>query len=159
MKKKILKNIHIALAGILASLGMFLFIYIGIHVTGVAPFNIQPSAAFLFNLGIYSPGYALLLHFCYGTFWSFVLVYTFEDDVTIGKAVILSIILWLFMMLVYSPIIGWGLFGFGYFRFLPSDHPLYLKSGISYMIITLFLHLIYGLILGYLNQRWLRSYW
>lgn len=155
MKYRIKKNFNIALAGFLASLVMFLFIYLGITITGVAPFNIPPSAAFLYNLGIESDGYALLLHFSYGILWSYVLVYTFEEDVTILKALVLSLILWIFMMIVYSPLIGWGIFGLGYAHNLASDHPLFLEGAISYMVVTLFVHLIYGWILGFLNNRWL----
>lgn len=157
MKKSIEKNFNIVLAGFLASLAMFLFIYLGIYITGFAPFNVPPSAAFLHNLGIEGKGYALLLHFCYGILWSYVFVFTFEEDVSVAKALILSIILWIFMMLVYSPLIGWGIFGAGYAHYLATDHPLYLSNGFTYAFITLVLHLVYGFILGYLNSRWLRS--
>lgn len=156
MKKSIEKNVNILLAGFLASLAMFLFIYLGIHITGVAPFNVPPSAAFLYNLGIEGKGYALLLHFCYGILWSYVFVFTFEEDVSVTKALVLSVILWLFMMLVYSPLIGWGIFGMGYAHYLAANHPLFLESAIAYVIITLALHLIYGATLGYIHSRWLR---
>ncbi len=157
-RNKLKKSFNIALAGFLASLVMFLFIYVGISITGIAPFNIPPSAAFLFNLGIENNGYALLLHFSYGIFWSFVLVYTFEEDATISKALILSFILWFFMMIVYSPLIGWGIFGFGYASHLAYEHPLYLANSFPYMIITFGLHIIYGFIVGYLNSRWLKTF-
>ncbi|MFH5885852.1 hypothetical protein ACG2F4_16210 [Halalkalibaculum sp. DA3122] len=156
MKKSLEKNFNIMLAGFLASLAMFLFIYIGINITGLAPFNVPPSSAFLHNLGIEGRGYALLLHFCYGTLWSYVFVYTFEEDVSISKAIILSLILWIFMMLVYSPLIGWGIFGMGYASHLRPGHPLFLSNSFSYIAITLALHLVYGFTLGYLNSRWLR---
>lgn len=151
------RTFNIALTGFLASLVMFLFIYLGINVTGVAPFNVPPSYAFLYNLGVEQSGYALLLHFCYGIFWAYVLVYTFEDDISVAKALGLSVVLWLFMMLVYSPLIGWGFFGFGYAQNLAVDHPLYLDSSLSYIVITLLLHLIYGWVLGYLSSRWLAN--
>jgi len=156
MKKSIEKNFNIVLAGFLASLAMFLFIYLGIYVTELAPFNIPPSSAFLYNLGFEGKGYALLLHFSYGILWSYVFVYTFEEDVSVDKALILSVILWVFMMVVYSPLIGWGIFGMGYAHYLAADHPLYLASSFSYIVITLTLHLIYGFTLGYLNSRWLK---
>lgn len=156
MQNKLKKNFNIALAGFLASMVMFLFIYLGVTVTDIAPFNLSPSAAFLYNLGIESDGYAILLHFSYGILWSYVLVYTFEEDVSITKALILSIILWGFMMIVYSPLIGWGIFGLGYAHHLASDHPLFLEGTLSYLTITLLVHLIYGWILGFLNSRWLK---
>lgn len=158
IESKIKKSFNIALAGFLASLVMFLFIYLSTVITDIAPFNISPSAAFLYNLGVENTGYALLLHFVYGIFWSYVLVYTFEEDVSITKAVVLSVILWTFMMIVYSPLIGWGIFGFGYAHYLPSDHPLYLGNTLSYLAMTLVLHLIYGWVLGFLNSRWLEYY-
>ncbi|MDZ7682709.1 MAG: hypothetical protein U5J63_13600 [Fodinibius sp.] len=157
MKYILQRTFNIGLVGFLASLVMFLFIYLGINVTGMAPFNVPPSSAFLYNLGIEQSGYALLLHFCYGTFWAYVLVYTFEDDVSILKAVALAIVLWLFMMVVYSPLIGWGFFGFGYAHNLPAGHSLHLDGAVSYISITLAVHLIYGLTLGYLHSSWLQN--
>lgn len=155
MMAGLIRNSRVALAGIIASLGMFLFIFLGTSLTNTAPFNVPPSAAFLYNLGVESIVYALILHFSYGTFWSFVLVYTFEDDVTISKALILSMILWFFMMIVYSPLIGWGIFGFGYADNLSPDHPLFLEKGMMYAVMTLAVHLVYGWILGFLNSRWI----
>lgn len=138
-------------AGLLASLVMYLFIFLGIEVTGLAPFNVPPSAAFLYNIGVEGSGYALALHFCYGTLWSYVLVFTFEEDVSVAKALGLSVVLWIFMMVVYSPLIGGGMFGFGYAHLLEAGHPLYLESGFSYLTSTLLLHLIYGAVLGAVN--------
>lgn len=152
---KLKKIFSIALAGFLASLVIFLMIYLGIHITNLAPFNVPPSAAFLYNLGIEGDSYALLLHFCYGILWSFVFVGAFEDDVSVPKALGLSIILWIFMMVIYSPLIGWGIFGLGYANNLAPSHPLYLEEAFSYMIITLLVHLAYGWILGYLNCKWI----
>lgn len=132
---------------------MFTLIYASIHVLHWAPFNVPPSAAFLYNLGIENRAYSLLLHFGYGILWSFVLVYTFEDDLSMGKALLLALILWFFMMIVYSPLIGWGLFGNGFAHHLPNQHPIYLRSAVSYMFVTLLVHLVYGLVLGFLNRR------
>ncbi|MDZ7771738.1 MAG: hypothetical protein U5K31_03215 [Balneolaceae bacterium] len=145
--------LYTGVSGLLASLVMFFFIYLAINLAGIAPFNIPPSAAFLYNIGVEDRIYSLLLHFCYGTLWSYVLVYTFEEDVSIRKALVLSVVLWFFMMVVYSPLIGWGIFGFGYAHMLAPDHPLYLAPGPAYPVSTLALHLLYGLVLGYLNAR------
>lgn len=146
--------IKTACAGFTASLMMFIFLFAGIHVTDLAPFNVTPSSAFLYNLGIDGGPLPLLLHFIYGTFWSLVLMYVLEDEVTVGKAVLLALALWVFMMFVYSPLIGWGFFGFGYAHLLEIDHPLYLEQGPAYLFTTLFLHLVYGLVLGWLVSRW-----
>lgn len=156
MGNRFWRMFNIGLAGFMASLVMFLFLYVGVEVTGIAPFNVVPSYAFLYNLGVEKAGYALLLHFCYGILWAYVLVYTFDDNLSIVKAVLLAVVLWLFMMLVYSPLIGWGVFGFGYAHHLPVDHPLHLKSSASYIAVTLFVHLVYGWVLGYISSRWLK---
>lgn len=148
------RSLHIAwtgAAGFLASLVMYFFIYLGIEVTGLAPFNSPPSEAFLYNIGVEGSGYALALHFCYGMLWSYVLVYTFEEDLTVLKAVGLAVVLWIFMMIVYSPLIGWGMFGFGYAHLLEPDHLLYLREGPAYVVLTFLLHLVYGAVLGMAN--------
>ena len=81
-----------------------------------------------------------------------ILVAASDADVRAGLT--LATALWLFMMLVYSPIIGWGVFGFG------SGHEagsmLHLGSPIKYIVATLVLHLIYGWIIGGLNPAWIQ---
>ena len=68
----------------------------------------------------------------------------------------MSLVLWLILMLVYSPIIGWGFFGFGASSSeLPVDHPLHLGAPLKYMMVTLVVHLVYGMIVGWANRRWL----
>jgi hypothetical protein len=57
-----------ALVGIVGSLVMFLIMMIGIHGTGIAPFNIPPSAAILVKLGLPVQSLVLLVHFGYGAF-------------------------------------------------------------------------------------------
>lgn len=154
------RGLHIAWtggAGLLASLVMYFFIYLGIEVSGLAPFNSPPSEAFLYNIGVEGSGYALALHFCYGMLWSYVLVYTFEEDLTVLKAIGLAVVLWLFMMIVYSPLIGWGMFGFGYAHLLEPDHLLYLREGPDYVLSSLLLHLVYGTVLGAVNVYCLRE--
>lgn len=147
------KNFKILVSGFLASLAMFVIVSVGIHVTGLAPFNIPPSAAFLYNLGIQGGLYAIILHFCYGILWSYVFVHAYEDDVSVKRAVLLALVLWFFMMVVYSPLIGWGMLGMGYAPLLLPDHPLHLSSNIAYVLFTLLLHMVYGLILGLLTVR------
>jgi hypothetical protein len=56
------------------------------------------------------------------------------------------------MMIVYSPIIGWGFFGIGNARLLQPEHPLYLNSTSGYLFVTLSVHLVYGAILGFLTN-------
>lgn len=153
-----MKWIKAAVVGALGSLIMFLLIMFGIHGAGVAPFNLPPSAAFLEMLGINVGPLAPLTHFGYGAFWSIVLVALYDRDVSVGKGLGLATGLWLLMMIAYSPLIGWGFFGFGGAGHgLPADDPLYLGSPVKYVLATLVLHLIYGSIIGGINPAWIGS--
>lgn len=150
-----MKWIKAASVGLLGSLLMFIVMMVGINVTGIAPFNVPPSAAFLQALGINVGPLPLLVHFGYGAFWSMVLVAWAGRDTSVVRGLVLAFGLWLFMMVVYSPIIGWGFFGFGDASSLAADAPLYLEPGPKYAVMTLLLHVVYGLIIGWLNPAWL----
>ena len=140
--------------GLLGSLIMFILMQIGLR-TGMAPFNVPPSAAFLVKLGLPAKPLALIVHFLYGAFWSIVLVTIFKGAVSMGKSIFLALILWLVMMLIISPIVGWGVFGFGNaHEEFAKNAPLYLAPGPKYLMVTLVLHLVYGLTLGWLNPAW-----
>lgn len=144
--------IKAAIVGLLGSLVMFVIMYFGIHVSGMAPFNVPPSAAFLLSLGLPAQPLALLAHFGYGAFWSMVFVGMFGESMSIGKGLMLATGLWLLMMVVYSPIIGWGLFGMAGSRAgVAPDSPLYLSPGPKYAVMTAILHFVYGAIIGWLN--------
>lgn len=153
-----MKWIKAAAVGALGSLVMFLIIMFGIHGAGIAPFNIPPSAAFLEKLGLNVGPLPLLVHFGYGATWSLVLVSLYGRDATIRTGLGLATGLWLFMMVVYSPIIGWGFFGFGGMGHnLDPSNLLHLGSPVKYVVSTLVLHLIYGSIIGWLNPTWITS--
>lgn len=151
-----MKWLKAALVGALGSLIMFLLMFLAIHVTGIAPFNIPPSAAFLEQLGINVGPLPLLVHFGYGATWSLVLVALYGADADLRAGLTVAGALWLFMMVVYSPVIGWGIFGFGGagHSLAPTD-PLYLGSPVKYLVATLVLHLIYGSIIGSLTPAWI----
>ncbi|MDE2291602.1 MAG: hypothetical protein KGL53_05920 [Elusimicrobia bacterium] len=143
-----------ALAGAAGSLLMFLLMMVGIKGLHVAPFNVPPSAAFLIKLGITAKPLALLVHFGYGMFWSAVLVAIFGERTDIPKALGLAGSLWLFMMIVYSPLIGWGVFGVGGAgHLLPPGSPLHLGPAPKYIVATLLLHVVYGLTIGWLDAK------
>lgn len=150
-----MKWLKVAIVGALGSLVMFLLMMVGIHVTEIAPFNLPPSAAFLETLGLNVGPLPLLAHFGYGATWSLVLVALYGADTDLQAGLTVAGALWLFMMLVYSPIIGWGFFGFGGAgHTLSATDPLYLGSPVKYLVATLVLHLIYGAIIGTLNPAW-----
>lgn len=152
-----MKWVKAGVVGLLGSLIMFLLMLVGIHVTGMAPFNIPPSAAFLTVLGLNMGPLPLLVHFGYGAFWSILLVYMYKDDTDIKKGLGIAGAAWLIMMLIYSPIIGWGVFGFGNAHTLQATNPLFLEAGPKYLIITLVLHIIFGTVIGWLNPKWVTS--
>jgi hypothetical protein len=150
-----MKWLKAALVGALGSLVMFGLMMLGIHGTGIAPFNLPPSAAFLEQLGLNVGPLPLLVHFGYGATWSMVLIALYGSDTDVRAGLTLAVALWLFMMLVYSPLIGWGVFGFGGAAHgLSPDNPLYLGSPVRYLGATLLLHLIYGAIIGGLTPAW-----
>lgn len=152
-----MKWLKSAVIGALGSLVMFLLIMVGIHGTGIAPFNLPPSAAFLEQLGLNTGPLPLVVHFGYGATWSVVLVALYGAGTSVKRGVFLAVGLWLFMMLAYSPLIGWGVFGIGGSgHTLPASDPLYLGSPVKYVVATLLLHLIYGAIIGGLNPVWIQ---
>lgn len=149
-----------ATIGLLGSLVMFVLMQIGLGL-GVAPFELPPSAAFLIRFDIPPKPLALIGHFLYGAFWSIILVLLFKKKAGVGNGIGLSIFLWLIMMLIISPMIGWGIFGMGE---LPNDPiyqevdgekgQLFLEGGPQYAIVTLVLHLIYGITIGLGDRKW-----
>lgn len=150
-----MKWLKAALVGAFGSLVMFAILFVGIHVTGIAPFNQPPSAAFLTQLEWNVGPLPLLVHFGYGAFWSVVLWAWKADAVSTLNGVGVALGLWAMMMLVLSPLIGWGVFGTsGSAQSLPTDHPLYLGSTVKYVVLTLVLHLVYGSIIGAGNAVW-----
>lgn len=153
-----MKWLKAAAVGALGSLVMFALIMFGIHGAGIAPFNLPPSAAFLEKIGLNVGPLPLLVHFGYGATWSLVLVGLYGRETSVGKGLGLAVGLWLIMMVAYSPMIGWGVFGVGGAGHeLPPADPLYLGSPVKYVVATLVLHLIYGGIIGGLNPAWISS--
>lgn len=144
--------------GLLGSLFIFVVMFLGVEVTGAAPFNLSPSAAFLAAIGLPIKPLALLMHFGYGFVWAVVLYALFRNRVSVTNGLGLALVQWLLMMVILSPIIGWGFFGFGGSGHqLPADAPLYLGSPIKYLALTFVLHMIYGALNGWLIPRWTSS--
>ncbi len=146
------KWVKAGLVGAGGSLVMALVMFPAIQA-GVAPFNLPPSAALLERLGLNVGPLALVAHFGYGIFWSIVFVALFGERADVKRALGLAATLWLILMVIYSPAIGWGVFGFGAAD-RAADHPLHLGSPIKYAVATLLLHAVYGLVIGTLNPAW-----
>ncbi len=143
-------------AGFLAAWLMITLIYGGIELNLIVPFGVSTFAGFLIrDFGLnqnWAEGVGLVFHFGYGIFWSIVLLAIFWDRTSVGKGIGLSMALWLFMMLVLSPIIGLGFFGSEIT--VVSSGPLNIGSSLMYVVITLILHLVYGIVIGWINSRW-----
>lgn len=151
-----MKWIKAIVAGLVAGFVMFIALAVGTN-TGMASINVPPSAAFLgATTGIQSPILAALLHFAYAAFGSVLLVAIFGRGTNITKGIGLALVLWLILMVVFSPIIGWGFFGAGGSNHeLPPTAPLYIGSAGAYVLISLMLHVVYGLIIGWMDKAWI----
>ena len=53
----------------------------------------------------------LLFHLAYVTFWSMAFVAFLRDSLILRNALVLALALWIGVLVVFFPIIGWGLFG------------------------------------------------
>jgi Na+/proline symporter len=82
-----------------------------------------------------------------------VLVQLAKGSTNLVRGILLSIGLWLVMMLILSPVIGWGVFGAATADGA-KEAKLYLAPGPKYPIATLVIHLVYGLVMGSLNRSW-----
>lgn len=147
-----MKWVKSALVGAAGSLVM-VAIMMPLIGSDVAPFRIPPSAAALKSMGFPTQPLALIVHFGYGMVGSVILVACFGKRTDIPKGLGLAGILWLIMMLIHSPIIGWGFFGTADTSGLPE--ALQLGSTVQYIVSTFLLHGVYGLVIGGLNPRWI----
>lgn len=53
----------------------------------------------------------LLFHLVYVTFWSMAFVAFFRNRLTLRNSLILAFVLWLSVLVVFFPLVGWGVFG------------------------------------------------
>ncbi len=82
---------------------------------GIAPMPKPPSLAFAqVLLGPNVPlAVGLLFHIVYVTFWGLIYVALFRHRLTFLNALWLGLALWVVILVVFFPIIGWGFFGLG----------------------------------------------
>lgn len=144
--------------GVLGSLIIFIAMFIGTNVTGMAPFNLPPSAALLAALGLPAQPLAPIAHFGYGILWALIAAAVFRAQLDIWRGIGIAVVAqWLVLMqLVYSPLTGWGVFGSNAGT-LAADAPLALSSTPKYLVMTLLLHAVYGAINGWLIPKWAYS--
>jgi hypothetical protein len=142
------------ISGLAGSLIMFILMMIAINGVGIAPFDMPPSAAFLKSLGITPKPLALIIHFGYGAIAAIFLHEVFKNKSKVVYGIGLAIAMWLIMMFVLSPIIGWGILGTNAGTI---DGALALSSTPKYIISTLILHIIYGLTIGLIQKAWINN--
>ncbi len=150
-----MKWVKAALVGALGGLAMSGIVELYIRL-GLAPFTVPPSAAFLDNLGLNVDHLSVLMHFGYAMFWSVLLVALFGARTDVPKGLGVAMVVLLIYLLVYAPIIGYGFFGFGGVSHrLAPDNPLYLGNPVNHLLISWVQHIVFGLIIGWLDPLWI----
>lgn len=143
-------------SGLVAGFVMFTLLVASIH-SGFAPINTSLVSAFLLaTANIQFHLLSALLHFAYAVLGSILLVAIFDYRTSTSKGIGLALVLWLILMVIYSPIIGWGIFGAGGLNSnLPPTSPLHIEASGIYILLTLVLHVVYGSIIGWLDTHWI----
>ena len=75
----------------------------------------------------------LLFHIAYVTFWAAVYVSLFRHALTFGNALVLGLFLWLLVLVVFFPVVGWGFLG------LAIGPQLILASLVPHLLFAMFL--------------------
>jgi hypothetical protein len=75
----------------------------------------------------------LLFHVAYVTVWSVAFVAVFRDRLSLRRALLLGAVLWLAVLVVFFPLVGWGVFGLG--------------VGPKLIVASLVPHLLFGIVL------------
>jgi hypothetical protein len=75
----------------------------------------------------------LLFHFAYVTFWTVAYVVLYRPGLTLRAALLLALGLWVLVLLVFFPIVGWGVLG------LAVSPKLIVASLIPHLLFALFL--------------------
>lgn len=141
-------------AGMIAGAVSFIPMRLMVTILDVAPFNVPPFKALAISFGInFVPFIGSALHFAYSIAAAIIFAIIFKPTLTMPRALLFGILLWLMMMLVLSPIIGWGAFGLGEAQRLSENHPLHLASASIFMIVTLGFHIFYAMIMGAIFYR------
>jgi hypothetical protein len=55
----------------------------------------------------------LLFHIAYVTFWSVAFVALFKNDLSFRRALLLALVLWIGVLVLFFPFVGWGFLGLG----------------------------------------------
>lgn len=84
----------------------------------------------------------LLFHLVYVTFWSVVAVWLFRDTLSLGGIGVLAAALWILVLVVFFPIVGWGFFG------LDVGPQLIVGSFVPHVLFAVFLWALAKLAFG-----------
>jgi len=98
--------------GIITSL-ILSAITVPMFLAGLSPLPKPPSLAFaetLLGTSLPMP-VGLLFHLSYVTAWSVAFVVMFRDRLSFPRALSLALVLWIIVLAVFFPIVGWGFLG------------------------------------------------
>ena len=76
----------------------------------------------------------LAFHLAYVTFWSMAFVAVLRDKLTLRNALILAFVLWIGVLVVFFPVVGWGFLGLG------VSPRLIVASFVPHLLFGLFLY-------------------
>lgn len=75
----------------------------------------------------------LLFHILYVAFWSIVYVSLFRDGLSLTRALLLGGLLWIAVLLIFFPVVGWGFLG------LTVSPKLIVASLVPHVLFAVFL--------------------
>lgn len=90
-------------------------VMVPVNLAGVSPMPEPPSLAFaetLLGMSLPLP-VGLLFHVAYVTLWSVLFVAVAYPNLAFGRALALGLALWLVALVIFFPVIGWGVLGLG----------------------------------------------
>ncbi len=89
----------------------------------------------------------LLFHVAYVTFWSIAFVVLFRNSLSFGKALLLALVLWIGVLVVFFPVVGWGFLGLG------ISPKLIVASLVPHLLFAAFLWGLCRLLFGRMHSR------
>lgn len=104
--------------------------------SGISPFPKPVGLAFAETvLGRPLPlPVGLVFHLAYVVFWSMAFIALLRDSLTLRNALLLAVILWVVVLVVFFPLIGWGFLGLG------ISPKLIVASFVLHLLFGLFLY-------------------
>lgn len=110
-------------------------VMVPLFISGISPFPKPVGLAFaemLMGRTLPLP-VGLVFHLAYVAAWSMAFVVFLRDSLTLRNALLLALALWIGALVVFFPVIGWGLFG------LAISPKLIVASFIPHLLFGVFL--------------------